>query len=52
MTPIPAAAFVGVATALGRTSEALESLTVLAINVTALLAAATATVAVQRRFLG
>jgi uncharacterized hydrophobic protein (TIGR00271 family) len=52
VTTIPAAAFVGVATALGRISAAGEALTVLAINVSALLVAATVTVAVQRRFLG
>jgi uncharacterized hydrophobic protein (TIGR00271 family) len=52
VTTIPAAAFVGVATALGRLSAAGEALTVLAINVVALLVAATTTVAVQRRFVG
>jgi len=52
VTTIPAAAFVGVATALERMSAAAEALTVLAINVSALLVAATTTVAVQRRFLG
>jgi tetrahydromethanopterin S-methyltransferase subunit F len=52
VTTIPAAAFVGVATALGRMTQAGEALTVLAINVAALLVAATTTVAVQRRFLG
>lgn len=52
VTTIPAAAFVGVATALGRSSAAGEALTVLAINVVALLLAATVTVAVQRHFLG
>ena len=43
--------FVGVATALGRMDQAGDALTVLAINIAALLVAATATVAVQRRFL-
>ena len=49
VTPIPAAAYVGDAIALGRTSPVAGAALVLATNVVLIVAASTATLAVQRR---